>query len=153
MKLVPGHGKGEPFSKNGVDYFTPYSEFEVEPTKKYRFRIVGNGILHCPFKVSVDNHQIEVIATDGHPFKSVMADSVVVQTGERYDFVLHANQAVGNYWMRFLGIGDCKFGPTHQEAILRYVGAPAGDPSGGTTWTDGDRAGLVSSSYWWSLVD
>ncbi|KAL5012009.1 hypothetical protein ScPMuIL_010560 [Solemya velum] len=139
--LVQGHGKGDPHTLNGVDYYTPYSEFHVEQGKKYRFRIIGNGILHCPFKISVDDHVIEVIATDGSPVKGVVVDSVVVQTGERYDFVLHANQPIDNYWFRVLGIGDCKYGPTHQEAILRYTGSGTGYPSGGTEWIDGDRAG------------
>ena len=48
----------------------------------------------------------------------------------RFDFVLHANQPVGQYMLRAQGLADCdeRFKNAHQTAILRYTGA-ARDPT------------------------
>lgn len=50
--------------------------------------------------------------------------------GERFDFIVEANQPVDNYWMRFRGLMDCdeRFLSAYQVAILRYEGAPDADP-------------------------
>lgn len=57
-------------------------------------------------------------------------DSIQIFSGQRYSFILQANQQLSNYWVRALpNIG----GPTGfvggvNSAILRYVGATATDP-------------------------
>ncbi len=38
---------------------------------RYRFRMINNGILDCPIMVSVDNHTLLVIASDGNPVQPV----------------------------------------------------------------------------------
>ena len=63
--------------------------------------------------------------------------------GERFDFVLEANNNVSNYWMRLFGLADCSVRNMHQEATLRYSGAPEEEPSQNTTYMDTDRRGLV----------
>ncbi|KAL5012010.1 hypothetical protein ScPMuIL_010561 [Solemya velum] len=95
--LVQGHGRGDPYTRNGNIYYTPYSEFNVTQSMKYRFRIVASGTMHCPFKISVDSHQIEVIATDGSPVHAVKADSVVIQSGERRRYYVTMEHRTGNY--------------------------------------------------------
>lgn len=57
--------------------------------------------------------------------------------GERYDFVLEANQQVGNYWIRISGNNNCIDKP--QEAILRYEGAGDTEPPGLTEFKPGKR--------------
>lgn len=58
-------------------------------------------------------------------------DSIQIFAGQRYSFILQANQQISNYWVRALpNIG----GPTGftggvNSAILRYVGAPATEPA------------------------
>jgi iron transport multicopper oxidase len=50
--------------------------------------------------------------------------------GQRYSFVLNANQAVNNYWIRTVANGGTAgFDNGINSAILRYVGAPAQDPA------------------------
>jgi hypothetical protein len=78
------------------------------------------------------------------------ADSLVSYAGERFDFVLHANRKVSNYWMRFRGLMDCdeRFTKAHQVAILHYVGAPANEePSGDVSYEEARRKGMVSMEY------
>lgn len=43
-------------------------------------------------------------------------------TGERYDFVIHANQPPGDYWIQLRGLGECATGDMQQLGILRYEG-------------------------------
>jgi len=95
-------------------------------------------------EISVDNHTLSVIATDGSnlqptmgkivhlksPFKVkiflfLTADSLVSYAGERFDFVLNANQSIGRYWLRVRGLMDCddRFKSVHQVAIISYKGA------------------------------
>ncbi len=45
--------------------------------------------------------------------------------GERYDFILDANQPVGNYWLRAWSSACAP-----AVAIIRYEGAPEEDPEG-----------------------
>ena len=54
-------------------------------------------------QISVDGHKLIVIASDGSPFVAVVVESLYVHSGERYDFILHASQTVGNFWIRFQG--------------------------------------------------
>jgi iron transport multicopper oxidase len=50
--------------------------------------------------------------------------------GQRYSFVLTANQAVSNYWIRTVANGGTAgFDNGINSAILRYVGAPIQDPA------------------------
>ena len=87
------------------------------------------------------------IASDGANFDPVEADSFVLFAGERFDFIINANQTVDNYWIRFRGLGDCGYKPYSQnyaEAILRYNGAPKIDPVAETGYKAAHRNGTVS---------
>lgn len=50
--------------------------------------------------------------------------NILMFLGERYDFVLEANQTVGTYWIQIRGLGACGNGRVQQHAILRYKGGP-----------------------------
>ena len=59
-------------------------------------------------------------------------DVITIWPGERVDFIVNADQPVGNYWIRYKGRGQCDPSNTtagiFQVAILRYLGAPIMDP-------------------------
>lgn len=134
--LINGHGRYlernternetdlENLEKNSTT-IVPYETFKVHKSSKYRFRVINAGFLNCPLELSVDNHTILVIGSDGHYFEPVMVDSLVSYAGERFDFILYTDQPVGNYWIRAKGLIDCdeRFTKAHQAAILRYHGA------------------------------
>lgn len=64
--------------------------------------------------------------------------------GERYDFVINADQEAGAYWIQARGLGECGIRRVQQLAVLRYVRAPF-EPSGITpTYDDGLPQGIVS---------
>lgn len=44
----------------------------------------------------------------------------MVYAGERFDFVLNANQSDGLYWMKFRGLMDCADEKVFQVAVLEY---------------------------------
>ncbi|XP_050459859.1 uncharacterized protein LOC126855865 isoform X3 [Cataglyphis hispanica] len=108
----------------------PISIFVVKPNFRYRFRLINAEFLNCPIEVSVDNHTLYVISSDGRDIEPVQAESLVSYAGERFDFIIEMNQPVDNYWMRFRGLMDCdeRFLSAYQVAILRYEGAPEEEP-------------------------
>lgn len=113
--------------------YTPLEVFNVDFGKTYRFRMIS-AAPRCFFKVSVDNHELVAIATDGAPLKPVTVQSIMIHPGERFDFVLNANQAPGNYWIKLQGLWDCKPSNGNGYAILHYNGyqgdeRPSGDPT------------------------
>jgi hypothetical protein len=65
--------------------------------------------------------------------------------GERYDFVLKADQPDNNYWIRFRGLVSCNSGErkVHQEAVLHYEGADEALPEGESQYEDAVATGTV----------
>lgn len=127
--------------------YPPYEVFRVENGSKYRFRTINAGFLNCPLEISIDNHTLLVIASDGHYFEPVMVDTLVTYAGERFDFVVNADQPIGNYWIRFKGLVDCneKWEKAHQGAIFRYNGAAEQNPVAELTY-DFKREGFQLNS-------
>lgn len=58
-----------------------------------------------------------IIASDGADIQPFNVTSLVLNGGERYDFVLEANRNMSNYWIQVQGIADCR--NQSQKAILR----------------------------------
>ena len=120
------NGKGRhpdvPYPKTRLSIFT------VEPKKTYRFRLIGAQEGYA-YKFSIDGHKLTVVATDGYWIKPIDdVDYIIIQTGERYDFLLKAGEEVKDYWIRAetLEINDRAKGPPYPtlnhvaEAILHY---------------------------------
>ena len=96
--------------------------------------------------MSIDEHNITVISSDGEDLQPVETVSLVSLAGERFDFVVEANnEKIDNYWIRFKGLLDCKFKEAYQTAILHYDGADIDkEPDGIVTYKTANRTGLVS---------
>lgn len=100
---------------------------------------------------SIDGHNLTVIETEGIATTPIVVDSIQILAGktvqlrnieisftcvagQRYSFVLNANQAVDNYWIRALpnvgnnGLGN-GFDGGINSAILRYRGAAEKEPT------------------------
>ncbi|KAJ7264196.1 laccase subfamily 2 [Mycena rebaudengoi] len=111
---------------------TEYAVSKVNKGKRYRFRII-NASARSDFTISVDNHTMTVIAADGVDTIPHTVNVMDVLAGQRYDVVLTANQAVGNYWINtILGGGNparnLNLNQTLARGILRYDGAPNEEP-------------------------
>ncbi|XP_043195467.1 laccase-1-like isoform X2 [Amphibalanus amphitrite] len=137
------NGRGRPVGHHRNSSHTPLAEFVVKQGLRHRLRLISNGVMNCPLSVSVDNHTLTVIASDGYNVQPELADSVVVYAGERYDVILTADQPPGVYWMKVQGLMDCdeRYTLAHQVAVVRYEGAeqsvPEQDISYWTTKRDG----------------
>lgn len=74
----------------------------------------------------------------------IAVESFVSYSGERFDFVINADQEISNYWIRFRGLLACSGQRTHQVAVLSYDGAAKnGLPDGVPTYETSHKQGLV----------
>lgn len=117
---------------NNISAIMPTAIFTVKQNTRYRFRLVNAEFLNCPIEISIDNHTMRVISSDGRDIEAVEAESLVSYAGERFDFVVETSQNIDNFWIRFRGLMDCdeRFTKAYQVAILRYEGATNKDPNG-----------------------
>nr|ALF95043.1 laccase [Crustodontia chrysocreas] len=112
---------------------TPLSVITVQHGKRYRIRMLN---LACDpnFVVTIDRHSMTVIEADGVNHEPITVDSIQIFAGQRYSFVLNANQPIGNYWIRaapaYEGQTNLQgFAGGINSAVLRYVGAPDKEPT------------------------
>ena len=71
-------------------------------------------------------------------------DALQVHPGERFDFVLHTTTGnITNYWIRVYSLPTCMLAKTHQEAIIRYEGAPDDLPPEAEDFESPNRAVVV----------
>ena len=84
------NGKGR--HKDIIFFRTKLSSFDVKRGKTYRFRLIGAQATYADM-FSIDNHKLTLIATDGFFIEPVEVDYIIIHTGERYNFLLSANQA------------------------------------------------------------
>jgi FtsP/CotA-like multicopper oxidase with cupredoxin domain len=71
---------------------SPFERLFIDPTNtEYRLRLINAGSTFA-LKFSIDDHILQVIASDGIPFdRTVLADEVIIGLGERYDVLIHVN--------------------------------------------------------------
>lgn len=122
------NGRGRYIDRiTGKKVMAPLTWFRVITGSTYRFRVIGVGSLY-PLRISVDEHPLKMISSDGYDIEPVTVESFIINPGERYDFLLEANQPISNYWVRAVSIEDGK--PDHAvEAILKYRGSPDLEPT------------------------
>ena len=76
------------------------SEFTVNSGETYRFRLIG-AQANFLFRFSIDSHKLTVVSTDGYFIEPIdNVDYIIIHSGERYDFLLTANQIISNYIIR-----------------------------------------------------
>lgn len=88
-----------------------------------------------------------------HKFRHANADllthpgfgfNLSIVAGERYDFVINADQPVGAYWIQARGLGECGNKRVQQLGILRYARGPYQPKSKAPTYDVGLPQGVVS---------
>ena len=72
----------------------------------YRFRVIGVGSMY-PIRISVDQHNLTIVASDGYDVKPMIVESFIINPGERFDFLLTTDQNIDNYWIRGESIEVC----------------------------------------------
>jgi len=102
---------------------TTLTSITVERGKRYRFRLVS---ISCQpnFMFSVDGHNLTIIEVDGVSTEPLVVNEIQIFAGQRYSFILNANQPIGNYWIRSNpDQGTTGFDGGLNSAILRYRGS------------------------------
>jgi FtsP/CotA-like multicopper oxidase with cupredoxin domain len=105
-------------------------ELTFTPGKKHRLRVVNSGVTG-DMQFSIDGHSLTVMASDFVPIKPYTAQSIQVALGQRYDVVVEANAASGDYWLRG-GWGtacDLNGSPDDLTAIVRYDASSTAAPT------------------------
>lgn len=91
--LINGRGRK---GSNGA----PLTVFSVKEGQKYRMHIVS-AAGEFAYRVSIDEHSLTVIESDGRAVKPVAnLESVIVFPGERYVIEIKANKTASRYWIR-----------------------------------------------------
>ncbi|PPQ94691.1 hypothetical protein CVT25_009546 [Psilocybe cyanescens] len=111
---------------------SPLAVINVNQSTRYRFRLVS---MSCDpnYNFSIDGHTMTIIEVDGVSVQPLEVDSIQIFAGQRYSFVLNANQPVGNYWIRANpNLGHAGFENGTNSAILRYSGASEEEPDSDT---------------------
>jgi FtsP/CotA-like multicopper oxidase with cupredoxin domain len=76
------------------------TQFNVKHGKKYLFRII-NGASISELQFFVHNHSQEIVEVDATRVKPVRSQNgLELNVGQRYSFILTANQSVGNYFIQ-----------------------------------------------------
>ena len=128
--------KGRHYDESGQTNIRPnrLNYFNVSQGNRYRFRLIGAQALYA-FRFSIQDHKMTVVATDGNPISPIEdVDYVTINTGERYDVIVHANANTptrGNFWIWAETLEDENirnetfYTPINKhraEAILHYDG-------------------------------
>ncbi|CAB0033411.1 unnamed protein product [Trichogramma brassicae] len=138
------NGKGQFRDPNtGFVTNTPLEVFTITPGRRYRFRLINAFASVCPAQITFQGHDLTVIATDGEPVQPVNVNTIISFSGERYDFVVTANQPVGAYWIQLRGLGECGIKRAQQLGILRYARGPYQPAARPPTYDVGLPQGVV----------
>lgn len=115
----------------------PLTVFTAIQGKRHQAHIVSASG-EFAYRVSIDEHELTVIESDGHPVEATKFESVIVFPGERYVVEFEANLNPGRYWIRAsslrMGYGYKNPQPDgvvwDAKAILQYEGTSdnIGDP-------------------------
>ncbi|XP_070545391.1 uncharacterized protein [Ptychodera flava] len=82
--LTNGRGR---YDLNDPQKRTPYYGYSVKAGHRYRFRVIGATMVYS-YRISIDDHKLKVITSDGFDLNPQDFDYIIVSAGERYDFVL-----------------------------------------------------------------
>jgi len=119
--VINGRGRSNKLDETKVNSTNiPYAKFEILPNSRTRFRAISHATLYCPMEITIDDHNLTVISSDGRDIQPVTVSTLTLNGGERYDFIVNASQPPANYWMRVKGVGGTNCNNISQKAIVRY---------------------------------
>jgi FtsP/CotA-like multicopper oxidase with cupredoxin domain len=126
-----------------------YNQVTITKGKKYRLRLVNISV-DSYIRVSLDNHNMTVMTSDFVPINPFTTQWLLLAIGQRYDVVINANQASGNYWFRAESQTGCFSSQAATGlAIWTYADATAGTPSS-TAFTEPSGCLEPAMSPYWT---
>ncbi|XP_011300921.1 laccase-1 [Fopius arisanus] len=127
--LINGRGQWFNSTSNRLTD-TPLAVINVEPNRRYRFRMINSLSWTCSIQMTIQDHNMTIIATDGEAIEPKVVQTINSFSAERYDFVLTTDQKITSYWIQVRGLQSCADTKVAQYAILRYSGAQLKEPEG-----------------------
>jgi FtsP/CotA-like multicopper oxidase with cupredoxin domain len=121
--LINGRGSSKKtnYTLDSKNYLTPKASFRVKSGYRYRFRLIHAGISHCAFQFSIEDHNLTIIATDGHYVEPFDVQALALYAGERFDIVVNANRSTSTtYLIKVKGLGNCENAKAYETAYLVY---------------------------------
>ncbi|KAB8205459.1 extracellular dihydrogeodin oxidase/laccase [Aspergillus parasiticus] len=129
---------GPPTAPNGLingtnTYGTLGSRFETtfEAGTRYRIRLV-NAAADNHFRFMIDNHTMEVIATDFVPIHPYNTTQLSIGMGQRYDIIVTAKELdSGDFWLRAIPQEACSETDAvdNIKGIIRYNSSSTAEPT------------------------
>ncbi|KAF2656371.1 multicopper oxidase [Lophiostoma macrostomum CBS 122681] len=105
----------------------------------YRIRVV-NAAVDSHFKFSIDNHTLQVIASDLVPIEPYSTTVLDIGMGQRYDLIVTADQAsvADNFWLRAIPQSACSENDNADDikGIIYYGDSPSTPETTGYDYTD-----------------
>lgn len=77
----------------------------------------------------------------------IQINPFLLNTGERYDFVINADQQPDAYWIQVRALGECGIRRVQQLAVLRYARTSYQPSSPPPTYDFGLPQGVVSNLF------
>ena len=140
-KLARGIIRGSPPAQNVLINGTnvnptgsggAYHKNTIQKGKTYRLRLV-NTATNDHYRVSLDKHNLTVIAMDFVPITPWTTDSLFIGIGERYDVLITADQPIDSYWFHVIPQQGCsRNNVANAVSIFSYSGANNTMPSNST---------------------
>ena len=126
--LINGRGRYiDPRDETKGSSTTPFEFLKIDSVQinaTYRLRLINGGSVFA-LKFSIDNHSLEVVASDGVPFAQPMiVDQLIIGLGERYDVLISGLAMIDmttNYWIRVDTMDKNNNTRWHGLAILQYA--------------------------------
>ncbi|OCF35746.1 hypothetical protein I316_02236 [Kwoniella heveanensis BCC8398] len=122
-----------------------WSEMTLPANKKVRIRII-NSAAHTLFRISLDEHEFDVVEADTDPINAVTIRELPIAPAQRYSIIVSTDvgEPGDKYWLRLhaaIGCLDGVMDPQTAQGIIRYAGedgAGQNDTSEPTTqpWDD-----------------
>ncbi|GIL43898.1 hypothetical protein Vafri_1486 [Volvox africanus] len=136
--VPPGRSPAQPWASNNNPGCT-HSQFTVESGKTFRLRLVNAATLVF-MTVCFERHNVTLIAADAIPTVPVSTRCLDINSGQRLDVLLTADQPPANYWITVAP--QYRTGAPSGYAVLNYKGvnastfplSPAPQPINITSW-------------------
>jgi FtsP/CotA-like multicopper oxidase with cupredoxin domain len=96
-------------------------EIAVPKNKRIRFRVINTGT-HAQLRLSIDNHELNLVEVDDTPVETVTAHEFPVSNGQRISVIVNTDQAGGAFWMRASVAAACIANQPElvAKAVFRY---------------------------------
>ncbi|KAI6823193.1 Laccase-3 [Hortaea werneckii] len=101
-------------------YGGQYTRSTLTAGQRHRVRLM-NVATDNHFVMSLDGHQMEVIASDFVPIEPFNTTNLFLGIGQRYDVIIHADQAPGSYWFRVEAQDSAGCGSNYNNGNIRSI--------------------------------